>query len=1034
MLSFAGITKKMTSLEFSLIIFILVPHTISLGRCEDISFSICWMSKGGALERQNGNIWLNDTSLKSIRKVGKVTSLTVSPAVENKLTLQYRGSVRAWTLIITPRTKFIQIRGWQKPLEQPTTVTKRFLELMSPTEVFACENGTLFFHQDENFFLAIGHTMRLPVKLESRTSYMFLVSWVENRPAVSHSDTVTLYHTELGSYNTLSMDTTTSNQYRFTALDSCSPYVACVEIAGTRSFTCLSTITDPDIPQHFEVTSWNNSSSLALAWDCPENRKFSLFLLTAFYLNGTDHITEEVRFWHKEDNFVFILSDLQPCIRVKFGLQTVCQAGMESRYSKMVLNDGNSAHSSIEALHQTLFGPDNYTLSWEVRNTSSISMFRVYHEGVLQGTTLTTNYTVGGLLPCQQYQAKVEALCGDSVVMSAKTVTAHTGLHGVSELRYRSNDSTALWIPSTTRQQAVAFLYELALENGPTIQRSRVTDTKLHLPGLEEGKTYVLDVWEECDGQWESEHSHVCFEGTNSSVELHVRAAGSATSQEMQLDFSIIGLILVVPWSLPEELQDDVSEPRDKMGKIFEDKLQKLLKDFHQPARIEVATFKPADEPDKTEILFMSFDASRTEEDLPLPVEDQLDYIRSLNTTDFTVKDGVIHWNGPDLCAFPKRTLCPRNSLCINTLGSYTCVCQHGYYDVSSVIKPTVASHPACTEKGLFSQCLDKVVSGGIAKPYLTSVFGGKVDVKLNDGRCTVDESEIFYYFRTSRKASECGTERRVNKTHIEFQNTLTVTLTREQTISRRDLTVAWKCVYPRHYVRNTQVSVDMAWLSSFSLVEFSSSLQLGLTMNLYTDYTYTDSYRDAITLMPEDTLFFQVTLQTNNSFASDVLLQVESCWATESTDPQDTVQGVLLQNGCPVDYTFCWLSVNGLEQESRFSVEMFTMPQGLPFYIHCLTNICGHDEDCTKNCTSQQRTKRSVSQMDRKGKQAAIVSAGPLVVNKRVRSGVGPSYWAEHMTMICIVAGSIGFLGVTLLSVSATKAIMTYYEQLRLQ
>lgn len=40
----------------------------------------------------------------------------------------------------------------------------------------------------------------------------------------------------------------------------------------------------------------------------------------------------------------------------------------------------------------------------------------------------------------------------------------------------------------------------------------------------------------------------------------------------------------------------------------------------------------------------------------------------------------------------------------------------------------------------------------------------------------------------------------------------------------------------------------------------------------------------------------------------------------------------------------------------------------------------------------------------------------------------------AEYMTVIAIVAGSIGFLGVTVLLVSATKAIMTYYEQLRPQ
>lgn len=86
-----------------------------------------------------------------------------------------------------------------------------------------------------------------------------------------------------------------------------------------------------------------------------------------------------------------------------------------------------SVHSNIEDLRQTLFGPTNYTLSWEVRNTSSISMFRVFHEGVLQGTTLMNSYTVRGLLPCQQYQARVEALCGDGVLMSPKTVTVQTG-------------------------------------------------------------------------------------------------------------------------------------------------------------------------------------------------------------------------------------------------------------------------------------------------------------------------------------------------------------------------------------------------------------------------------------------------------------------------------------------------------------------------------------------------------------------------------------------------------------------------------
>lgn len=39
-----------------------------------------------------------------------------------------------------------------------------------------------------------------------------------------------------------------------------------------------------------------------------------------------------------------------------------------------------------------------------------------------------------------------------------------------------------------------------------------------------------------------------------------------------------------------------------------------------------------------------------------------------------------------------------------------------------------------------------------------------------------------------------------------------------------------------------------------------------------------------------------------------------------------------------------------------------------------------------------------------------------------------------DHMTTITIVAGSIGFVGATILSLGAAKAIMAYYKKLRRQ
>ncbi|XP_024117158.2 uncharacterized protein LOC112138760 [Oryzias melastigma] len=347
----------MNSLEFSFVFFILVPH--SFGRCFDMSFSICWMGKDDVLERQNADVFFNGTSLKSIMKAGKVSSLKLFPVVENKLAFRYGGSTLRWTITVSPRTKTVKITGRHKPSEHPTNTTKDFLALLSPAEVFACGNGTTFFHQDENFFLAVGHTSRFPLKLEGRSPTMLLVSWVEMDPSILNTHSLTVYRRELGSYNVFTEETTDRNHHRFSALEPCSHYLVCVELADSHAFTCLSAITDPDVPKDFEVTSWN-SSSISLSWDCPVNMKYSLFLLTVFYLNGTDHVWDEVSLWLTDDTFEFSLSDLQPCSRVKFGLQTVCQAGLETRYSKILLNDGNSG----ESCQMWLWIPNNLHVFW----------------------------------------------------------------------------------------------------------------------------------------------------------------------------------------------------------------------------------------------------------------------------------------------------------------------------------------------------------------------------------------------------------------------------------------------------------------------------------------------------------------------------------------------------------------------------------------------------------------------------------------------------------------------------------------------
>lgn len=120
------------------------------------------------------------------------------------------------------------------------------------------------------------------------------------------------------------------------------------------------------------------------------------------------------------------------------------------------------------------------------------------------------------------------------------------GLEGVSGLSYHANESTASWTSSLPFNSAVAFLYELSEENGTTIESNSLTDTALHLPTLEQSKSYVLDVWEQCDGLWESKNSRLCFRGNNLSLSNFIQSFGFGLDQGRPvLLLFVISVVLV---------------------------------------------------------------------------------------------------------------------------------------------------------------------------------------------------------------------------------------------------------------------------------------------------------------------------------------------------------------------------------------------------------------------------------------------------------------------------------------------------------
>ncbi|XP_035257537.1 uncharacterized protein LOC118218901 isoform X5 [Anguilla anguilla] len=728
---------------------------------------------------------------------------------------------------------------------------------------------------------------------------------------------------------------------------------------------------------------------------------------------------ETTRRWHYRFAGLDGCRSYVACVEMALGPAVLCLTAL-------------TANSEIINLHQSSFGSHNYTVSWSVQNISSISSFKVYHQGELQSSTFLTWYTVTGLLPCHQYSCRVEALCGDSTVMSVSTIQTKTGPGEVLDLRFRQKDSIALW--SGRSGVGVAFLYRLSERGGPSVRKGRLAGPPLPLPGLRPGSPYDLEVVPECEGGERGAPAVLYFipeEVPGSAPNdapgdiLLPRVVDSAdqTTDRLGLQVHLPSheMFLVVPWTMPPSLEDPRAEARVLLEGIIKSKLQNLLSKFWPKAEVQLISFEDSERKTKTKITFESFDVSSQDGVVILRPEEQLQHIISLGHAHITVTDDSIYWDDPDECDSPALNKCSSNSVCINTLDSFTCVCEPGYYSLSPILSP------ACHEKGMFTLCLKDHVSGGISKPFLIHYFGGNVTVVLNDGRCSINETDKFYYYRITGAPSQCGGQTLINRTHVELRNALTVTLSSERSITRRDLKVLWTCAYPLLQTSTARMKPGLDWVSSHSVVQVNSSRLLEISMALYSDSSYAYNYTGPVELPSAEKLYIQVTLHCENSLAYNMSLQLESCWATQTADPQEEKKAFFLKGGCPNDRTFRWYLQSSSPQRKRFSIQMFTMSDHSHIYLHCLSRICSQDENCTTvtphhcklytmNCSPRQNQK---VRRDLPDKLTAILSAGPISAAKRKLSN-----WPGAQIMLSVAGGLIGLFFLTALGVRAAHAI----------
>ncbi|XP_015208250.2 uncharacterized protein [Lepisosteus oculatus] len=1136
---------------------VFVGHSASVGNCGTYSF--CWMiNSNTTYESLDSNLWLNGVELLSIGEKEKFMSLKLVSSGFHSLTFQNGRDLSTWRISTGACSAPSVVKSQNDPKEQPISSTIEVLKSFTADQVFACESKTLYLRQEKDLIFAVGYTERFPVRVESRSVSTLQLSWtVLSTPLEVPVYRVTLYEPEDDAAILVKEESVTAPYYTFRNLDSCRDYIACVNYPSNPSILCVKALTDPEKPRNFRVTD-SNSSSLTVSWDCPLNQEYTLFTVSVLYLNSTGHLQIEESYSHKEDKLEFTLSNLPPCSKLQLALQTVCETE-ETRSSEKIFID---AYAKLEDVRQVAHTNSSYTLMWSVRNNSSISAFNVYNDEILQGSTSQNTYTLTGVLPCHQYNATVEAICGEKTVMSVKTIQAETGPGTVTDLQFQQQDSKVHW--KTKSGPRVMFAYQLYDENRSVIQGGKVNSTTLDRFDLSPNTSYQLEVFEECLGEHglstflafitnaearafpsldftdepvleppgsivaatkpspdadapadligavsgvppdlereteppsvvaktpetaeaddlaeaigtvlvitaldpEADESplqqitptHRKFPPTpfdpeslvpmNKTEALTPPAQARTTSvpskvtpilatvipsqkvvtpaQDLESDVPS-SLAIVVPWVLPTYLQTLSSKPRIELEQAVKNQLKDVLKKYH-PIEVELVVFK-SDE-DKTKITFKVYNISNKEAKEQLSVTELSNYIQALNYPNITVKDGIIFWNDTDECASPVLNECSKNSYCINTLSFFTCVCHEGYYDVSGAFSPAV--HSACDEAGMFTRCDVGHIKAGISKEFLRNRFSGEVSVVLNDGSCQAKENENYYSYSITSNRSYCGATVLVNETHIMFKNVLHVTAGKDKVITRRDLQVVWKCVYTREYLRHTHMGEDLLdWHQSLILIQYNTSRILELRMTLHDNDSFKSNNSIPMEFSSDTHLFFEVTLHSQDTFAFDFVLEVVSCWVTETSNPKGTPKVFFLNESCPVDETFRWYTANGLQQKSRFSVQMFTVTPKKPIYVHCLTKICTQQEkeNCSMVCPARRTDKRRRELKNRL--LTAVLSAGPIIVGDHATmSEAKRSDWHQLLNVMTIIGGTTGFLFLTLLGMNAIKCILKCSEK----
>ncbi|XP_054461205.1 uromodulin [Anoplopoma fimbria] len=229
-------------------------------------------------------------------------------------------------------------------------------------------------------------------------------------------------------------------------------------------------------------------------------------------------------------------------------------------------------------------------------------------------------------------------------------------------------------------------------------------------------------------------------------------------------------------------------------------------------------------------------------------------------------------------------------------------------------------------------------------------------------------------WYEVEATADACGNTLRTNGTHAIYSNSLFIYPTNNSSFML-PVSLPFSCAYPL----DTDTSLNMAIRPFLGLDGgiSSSGPKARASMFLFRNSNYTDTYPAGVVTLPVGSpLYVGVSVEERDPRFAVVL---EDCYATHSSNPDDSTQYPLIQNKCPTDRQQVSVIESGSSLQARFSALLFLFQNEYTnVYLHCSLSLCDQrSSNCVPPCTS--RTYRSVSNSD----PLSTLTIGPIIWDK---------------------------------------------------